>query len=306
MGKSIRRPGSHATFSRAVQSELCLFSPTPTPLFILLKATSSNLTPKPKKWWRFTQRCWITTIRRRKILTRIFSAIGGRFVSCAAPTSSSLGSCARGHRKDFSRGGAIRVKFHFSYSVKPREKHASTKMFIAKYEISKSRGKCLLYPLSNAHGCAAFTTLPILDDAFQSSGVEIFPLRKIHVVMQLNTGKIGPTVSTNISLIRSAKLVNYVTEVKNFVISSCLLFLSAPHFPAQVMTSEERGIVTDLGRCDFTAVSNYFKMKSEERKARSKEEKLVSQTCQAYRNNVSETEKQDRSPLSILNKPFET
>ena len=65
------------------------------------------------------------------------------------------------------------------------------------------------------------------------------------------------------------------------------------------MTSEERGIVTDLGRCDFTAVSNYFKMKSEERKARSKEEKLVSQTCQAFRNNVSETEKQDRSPLFI-------
>jgi len=65
------------------------------------------------------------------------------------------------------------------------------------------------------------------------------------------------------------------------------------------MTSEERGIVTDLGTCDFTPVSNYFKMKSEERKARSKEEKLVSQTCQAFRNNVSETEKQDRSPLFI-------
>ena len=43
----------------------------------------------------------------------------------------------------------------------------------------------------------------------------------------------------------------------------------------QSMTKEERSAIQDLGKCDFRAVHAYFKEKSEERKARSKEEKQV-------------------------------
>lgn len=41
------------------------------------------------------------------------------------------------------------------------------------------------------------------------------------------------------------------------------------------MSQEERKIITKLKHCDFKHVSEYFKMKSEERKARSKQEKQV-------------------------------
>ncbi|ODM95055.1 DNA topoisomerase 1 [Orchesella cincta] len=39
------------------------------------------------------------------------------------------------------------------------------------------------------------------------------------------------------------------------------------------MTSEERDLITDLKKCDFREINEYYKMKSEERKAMSKEEK---------------------------------
>lgn len=45
----------------------------------------------------------------------------------------------------------------------------------------------------------------------------------------------------------------------------------------QFMTDEEKSVIKDLGKCNFTAVHSYFKMKTEERKARSKEEKQVCQ-----------------------------
>nr|DBA16843.1 TPA: hypothetical protein GDO54_002372 [Pyxicephalus adspersus] len=40
------------------------------------------------------------------------------------------------------------------------------------------------------------------------------------------------------------------------------------------MTLEEKTVITDLSKCDFTEMHTYFKAKSEERKNRSKEEKL--------------------------------
>jgi len=75
-------------------------------------------------------------------------------------------------------------------------------------------------PLTHAHSCAAFTTLSIVDDAFQSSGVEIFPLRIIHVAMQLNTGETWTNCLDLILVYFSRqKLVNSVTEVNNFQLS---------------------------------------------------------------------------------------
>lgn len=47
-------------------------------------------------------------------------------------------------------------------------------------------------------------------------------------------------------------------------------------FWTQEMTSEERAKLTDLKKCDFGEMSNYFKAQSEARKAMSKEEKQVS------------------------------
>lgn len=41
------------------------------------------------------------------------------------------------------------------------------------------------------------------------------------------------------------------------------------------MTSEEKSKITDLKKCDFTEMSEYFKAQSEARKAMSKEQKLV-------------------------------
>lgn len=42
----------------------------------------------------------------------------------------------------------------------------------------------------------------------------------------------------------------------------------------KVMTREEREIITDLKKCDFRDINEYYKAKAEERKAMSKEEKL--------------------------------
>ena len=41
----------------------------------------------------------------------------------------------------------------------------------------------------------------------------------------------------------------------------------------KAMTSAERELITDLRKCDFTQVANYFKEQTEQRKAMSKEEK---------------------------------
>lgn len=43
----------------------------------------------------------------------------------------------------------------------------------------------------------------------------------------------------------------------------------------QEMTSEEKSKITDLNKCNFSEMSEYFKAQSEARKQMSKEEKLV-------------------------------
>lgn len=40
------------------------------------------------------------------------------------------------------------------------------------------------------------------------------------------------------------------------------------------MTEKERKLITDLKKCDFSEINDYYKRKCEERKAMSKEEKL--------------------------------
>lgn len=45
----------------------------------------------------------------------------------------------------------------------------------------------------------------------------------------------------------------------------------------KMMTSEEKATITDLTKCDFRDMHAYFMKVSEERKARSKEEKKVHQ-----------------------------
>lgn len=45
------------------------------------------------------------------------------------------------------------------------------------------------------------------------------------------------------------------------------------------MTSEEKSKITDLKKCNFTEMSEYFKLQSEARKAMTKEEKQVSQSA---------------------------
>lgn len=41
------------------------------------------------------------------------------------------------------------------------------------------------------------------------------------------------------------------------------------------MTNDEKNTITNLSKCDFTQMSQYFKAQSEARKQMSKEEKLV-------------------------------
>ena len=43
------------------------------------------------------------------------------------------------------------------------------------------------------------------------------------------------------------------------------------------MTNEEKNIITNLSKCDFTQMSQYFKAQTDARKQMSKEEKLVLQ-----------------------------
>lgn len=42
-----------------------------------------------------------------------------------------------------------------------------------------------------------------------------------------------------------------------------------------MMTTSERELIRDLKKCNFKEMAEYFKLKSEERKNRSKEEKKV-------------------------------
>lgn len=42
------------------------------------------------------------------------------------------------------------------------------------------------------------------------------------------------------------------------------------------MSKEERKVIKSLSKCDFTEIHKYFVEKAEERKNRTKEEKLVS------------------------------
>lgn len=48
----------------------------------------------------------------------------------------------------------------------------------------------------------------------------------------------------------------------------------------RTMTADEKKTITDLRKCDFREINEYFKLKSEERKSMSKEEKL----CQKEEN----------------------
>ena len=50
----------------------------------------------------------------------------------------------------------------------------------------------------------------------------------------------------------------------------------------QEMTAEEKAKLTDLKKCNFTEMSEYFKAQSEARKAMTKDEKLVN--YYVYRN----------------------
>ena len=43
----------------------------------------------------------------------------------------------------------------------------------------------------------------------------------------------------------------------------------------QVMNKQEREIINDIRKCNFNELAEYFKLKSEERKNMSKEEKQV-------------------------------
>lgn len=46
--------------------------------------------------------------------------------------------------------------------------------------------------------------------------------------------------------------------------------------PTQEMTAEEKSKITDLKKCNFGELSEYFKAQSEARKSKTKEDKLVS------------------------------
>lgn len=56
------------------------------------------------------------------------------------------------------------------------------------------------------------------------------------------------------------------------------------HMPRlfQEMTSEEKSKITDLNKCDFSEMSEYFKAQSEARKQMSKEEKQVNMQSRRF------------------------
>lgn len=65
-------------------------------------------------------------------------------------------------------------------------------------------------------------------------------------------------------------------EIKEFKVA----FSCTDNSLLQVMSKEEKDHIKDLDKCKFTEYSDYFKMKSEERKAMSKEDKKVGLRCQ--------------------------
>ena len=52
---------------------------------------------------------------------------------------------------------------------------------------------------------------------------------------------------------------------------------------SKVMTSEEKSLIVDLKKCNFKEIGEYFKLKSEEKKNISKEEKQVSNSVKVVR-----------------------
>ena len=65
----------------------------------------------------------------------------------------------------------------------------------------------------------------------------------------------------------------YMSYVYFFCCLSPSLYIINLQF--QTMTSKERELIRNLKKCNFTEMAEYFKLKSEERKNRSKEEKKV-------------------------------
>ena len=51
------------------------------------------------------------------------------------------------------------------------------------------------------------------------------------------------------------------------------VFPPSPYFVLQEMTREEAMAITDFEKCDFSEIHQFYKERSEERKAMSKEEK---------------------------------
>lgn len=60
---------------------------------------------------------------------------------------------------------------------------------------------------------------------------------------------------------------------KGEVFKFCVFWM--PLLSFQEMTSEEKSKITDLNKCNFSEMSEYFKAQSEARKQMSKEEKQV-------------------------------
>lgn len=86
--------------------------------------------------------------------------------------------------------------------------------------------------------------------------------RKVHQLFQAQT----PNVIVLFLLSRVVEKMSVIWSVAYFSLS----------FFLQEMTSEEKSKLTDLKKCDFAEMSEYFKAQSEARKAMSKEQKLVS------------------------------
>lgn len=86
--------------------------------------------------------------------------------------------------------------------------------------------------------------------------------RKVHQLFQAQT----PNVIVLFLLSRVVEKMSVIWSMAYFSLS-CFL---------QEMTSEEKSKLTDLKKCDFAEMSEYFKAQSEARKAMSKEQKLVS------------------------------
>ena len=55
------------------------------------------------------------------------------------------------------------------------------------------------------------------------------------------------------------------------------------------MTEKEKEIIRDLSKCGFKEIDAHFKLMSEQRKARSKEEKKAEKVCNADVSAYSET-----------------